>query len=134
MKKLCMVFLFLPGLLLGQEKAGEDAESIYSYDQFEQPTACKTCHIDLYQQWDQAMMSRAYTHHWDEIEYFKLAVPHAEKDEKVAGVKAGCNGCHSPIAFMAGDVPPPKPEENSRANQIRTEEGQRISLPHHQIQ
>ncbi len=62
-------------------------------------------------------MSQAYTHHWDEIEYFKLAVPHAEKDQKVAGVKAGCNGCHSPIAFLAGDVPPPKPEANSRANE-----------------
>jgi hypothetical protein len=63
------------------------------------------------------MMSQAYTHHWDEIEYFKLAVPHAEKDAKVAGVKAGCNGCHAPMAFLAGDVPPPKPEMNSRANE-----------------
>jgi len=35
----------------------------------------------------------------------------------VAGVKAGCNGCHTPIAFMAGDVPPPLPEKNSRANE-----------------
>jgi nitrate/TMAO reductase-like tetraheme cytochrome c subunit len=68
-------------------------------------------------QWQQAMMSQAYTHHWDEIEYFKLAVPHAEKDEKVAGVKAGCNGCHAPLAFIAGDVPPPLPAENSRANE-----------------
>jgi hypothetical protein len=62
-------------------------------------------------------MSQAYTHHWDEIEYFKLAVPHAEKDSIVAGVKAGCNGCHTPIAFIAGDVPPPLPEKNSRANE-----------------
>ena len=63
------------------------------------------------------MMSQAYTHHWDEIEYFKLAVPHAEKDPVVAGVKAGCNGCHSPMAFLAGDVPPPTPDKNSRANE-----------------
>lgn len=63
------------------------------------------------------MMSQAYTHEWDEIEYFKLAVPHAEKDEKVAEVKAGCNGCHSPIAYLAGDVPPPLPSMNSRANE-----------------
>ncbi|MCB0732591.1 MAG: hypothetical protein KDC88_16325, partial [Ignavibacteriae bacterium] len=76
-----------------------------------------SCHVDFYQQWTQAMMSQAYTHHWDEIEYFKLAVPHAEKDEKVAEVKAGCNGCHTPIAFIAGDVPPPFPSENSRANE-----------------
>jgi nitrate/TMAO reductase-like tetraheme cytochrome c subunit len=63
------------------------------------------------------MMSQAYTHHWDEIEYFELAVPHAAKNPKVAGVKAGCNGCHAPLAFLAGDVPPPRPEESSRANE-----------------
>jgi hypothetical protein len=38
------------------------------------------------------MMSQAYTHSWDGIEYFQLAIPHAEKDPKVAGVKAGCHG------------------------------------------
>jgi hypothetical protein len=63
------------------------------------------------------MMSQAYTHHWDEIEYFKLAVPHAEIEPKVAEVKDGCNGCHAPTAFMAGDTPPPHPSENSRANE-----------------
>ena len=35
----------------------------------------------------------------------------------MAGVKAGCNGCHAPIAFLAGDVPPPLPSTNSRANE-----------------
>ncbi|MCB9205964.1 MAG: hypothetical protein H6611_01400 [Ignavibacteriales bacterium] len=90
----------------------------FGYDDFQKPKFCgASCHVDFYQQWTQAMMSQAYTHHWDEIEYFKLAVPHAEKDEKVAEVKAGCNGCHTPIAFIAGDVPPPFPSENSRANE-----------------
>ncbi|MCZ7616585.1 MAG: hypothetical protein M5T52_24240, partial [Ignavibacteriaceae bacterium] len=40
-----------------------------------------------------------------------------KKMKKVAEVKAGCNGCHTPIAFFAGDVPPPRPEFNSRANE-----------------
>jgi hypothetical protein len=112
-------FLILPYLSIAQEvKAGGDALGTKSYDDFSKPEFCGTsCHKDFYQQWRQAMMSQAYTHHWDEIEYFKLAVPHAEKDEKVAEVKAGCNGCHAPIAFLAGDVPPPKPEMNSRANE-----------------
>ena len=88
------------------------------YDDFKGPMFCgSACHTDFYQQWQQAMMSKAYTHEWDEIEYFKLAVPHAEKDAKVAEVKAGCNGCHTPIAFTAGDVPPPLPSKNSRANE-----------------
>lgn len=97
--------------------AGDELLGTGSYDQFERPKACGTCHIDIYQQWRQAMMSQSYTHHWDEIEYFGLAVVHAEKEAKVAGVKAGCNGCHAPTAFIAGDVPPPRPEENSRANE-----------------
>lgn len=89
----------------------------YEYSNWSTPEYCgASCHIDIYQQWKQAMMSQSYTHHWDEIEYFNLAVPHAERDEKVAEVKAGCNGCHTPMAILTGDVPPPRPEENSRAN------------------
>ncbi|RPI71432.1 MAG: hypothetical protein EHM47_10225, partial [Ignavibacteriales bacterium] len=101
-----------------QTKAGANALGTRKYEDYKQPKFCGTsCHTDIYRQWQQAMMSQAYTHHWDEIEYFKLAVPHAEKDEKVAEVKAGCNGCHAPVAFLSGDVPPPLPEMNSRANE-----------------
>lgn len=117
MKRLLLLVLLLPALCFAQQKAGDDAFNTRSYQDYDKPTMCKSCHNDLYFQWDQAMMSKAYTHHWDEIEYFKLAVPHADKDAKVAGVKAGCNGCHAPIAFLSGDTPPPKPEENSRANE-----------------
>ncbi|MGB3399437.1 MAG: hypothetical protein WBA34_04610, partial [Candidatus Deferrimicrobiaceae bacterium] len=105
-------FVFISILLLGMNsqqavKAGDAALGTRKYDDFLTPKFCGTsCHTDIYQQWTQDMMSQAYTHHWDEIEYFKLAVPHAEKDQMVAGVKAGCNGCHAPIAFLAGDVPP----------------------------
>lgn len=90
----------------------------YEYEDFETPAYCGTsCHKHFYAQWQQAMMSQAYVHHWDEIEYFKLAVPHSNKVEKLAGIKADCNGCHAPLAYMAGDVPPPRPEEGSRANE-----------------
>jgi len=105
--------------------AGEAALGTRSYDDYERPEVCAACHVDFYQQWTQAMMSQAYVHHWDEIEYFELAVPHAEKDEKVAGVKAGCNGCHAPLSYLAGDVPPPRPGEGSRA-----EEGVSCDLCH----
>ena len=95
-------------------KSGEEALGTRKYSDFQTPQFCGTsCHGDIFQQWKQAMMSQAYTHHWDEIEYFKLAVPHAEKDSVVAGVKAGCNGCHTPMAFMAGDVPPPLPKRTA---------------------
>ncbi|MFO7446689.1 MAG: multiheme c-type cytochrome [Ignavibacteriaceae bacterium] len=119
MKKTFLFLLCLPYILIfSQVKTGDEALGTRSYEDFQQPKLCGTsCHKDFYMQWQQAMMSQAYTHHWDEIEYFKLAVPHAEKDKMVEGVKAGCNGCHTPIAFLAGDVPPPFPSENSRANE-----------------
>ncbi|GAB4378816.1 MAG: multiheme c-type cytochrome [Calditrichia bacterium] len=97
--------------------AGENTPDLKTYDQFEKPEACKSCHVKFYQQWSQAMMSQAYTHHWDEIEYFDLAVAHGKQDEKFVEVANGCNGCHTPLAFMAGDVPPPRPQEGSRANE-----------------
>jgi nitrate/TMAO reductase-like tetraheme cytochrome c subunit len=90
----------------------------YKYEDFKTPEFCgSSCHVDFYQQWKQSMMSQAFVHHWDEIEYFNLAVPHAEKDPKVAEVKASCNGCHAPMAYLSGNVPPPRPEKNDRANE-----------------
>jgi hypothetical protein len=114
-----MALVLFIGLAQSQApKAGDAALGTRKYDDYQTPKFCGTsCHTDIYQQWQQAMMSQAYTHHWDEIEYFKLAVPQAEKDSAVAGVKAGCNGCHSPLAFLAGDVPPPLPAKGSRANE-----------------
>jgi hypothetical protein len=87
------------------------------YDRFEKPQVCASCHGDIYQQWTQAMMSQAYTHHWDEIEYFDLAVAHAQKVPSLKGPVDGCNGCHTPLAYLAGDVTPPRPSAGSRANE-----------------
>ena len=113
-----IILLHISSVSLAQIKAGEAALGTRQYDDYQKPMLCgASCHTDFYQQWKQAMMSQAYTHHWDEIEYFKLAVPHAEKDPVVAGVKAGCNGCHSPVAFLSGDVPPQLPEKMTRANE-----------------
>jgi hypothetical protein len=99
------------------QSAGEAALGTRDYDDFEKPQVCQSCHNDFYWQWRQAMMSQAYTHHWDEIEYFDLAVAHSRNDPEFARAHEGCNGCHTPIAFLAGDVPPPRPEEGSRANE-----------------
>lgn len=114
MKQISLIlFLMFNHVLLSQTKVGE-----FKYDDFKTPEYCGTaCHIDIYQQWKQSMMSEAFTHKWDEIEYFDLALPHAEKDEKVAEVKAGCNGCHSPLAYVTGDIPPKRPSFNTRANE-----------------
>lgn len=114
---LSIVLLSLGAVFIQDQFAGEEMRGKYSYDNFKKPTVCRNCHVEIYEQWSQSMMSQAYTHHWDEIEYFQLAIPHAEKDPKFKAVADGCNGCHTPLAFMAGDLTPPHPSENSRANE-----------------
>ena len=110
----------LPEAELQAIPAGDDAHGQFSYGDFESAEACADCHEDITGQWRNSMMSQAYVHQWDEIEYFRLAVPHAESKPKVAGVKAGCNGCHAPISFLAGDTPPPEPGSGSLADEAVT--------------
>jgi len=95
----------------------ETLKGKYAYKDFESAKKCGSCHPGTYQQWTQSMMSQAYTHHWDEIEYFDLAVAHAEENPEMKDAVDGCNGCHAPLAFMGGTLPPPKPSENSMANE-----------------
>jgi len=117
-------WLAIPLVLLGAiavawaaGKAGDAALGSLKYDDFQSDSVCAECHTDIARQHQQALMSQSFTHHWDEIEYFELALPHALKVEKVAGVKAGCNGCHAPLAFLAGDIPPQRPAAGTRANE-----------------
>jgi nitrate/TMAO reductase-like tetraheme cytochrome c subunit len=116
---LAVAFLAVAALVAAQAppKVSDEALGTQPYDKYERPQACATCHVDIARQHEQAMMSQAFTHEWDEIEYFELAVPHSLKEPKVAGVKAGCNGCHAPFAFLAGDIPPKRPKDNTRANE-----------------
>jgi len=95
----------------------EDLKGKYAYKEFESAKKCGSCHPGIYEQWTQAMMSQAYTHHWDEIEYFDLAVPHAEVKPSLKDPVDGCNGCHTPIGFMGGKFPPPRPAEKTIVNE-----------------
>lgn len=116
---LAAVILFLAGTIIAAtaHKVGDAALGTIPYDRFEKNEVCAQCHTDIARQYAQSLMSQSFTHQWDEAEYFELAVPHAEKLAKVAGVKAGCNGCHAPLAFLAGDIPPKRPEAGTRANE-----------------
>ena len=89
----------------------------FQYEDFKQPKKCGACHSEIYQEWQQCLMSQSFTHEWDQVEYFKLALPHALKLEKVSGVKGGCIACHGPLAFLSGDIPPRPAEAGTRANE-----------------
>ncbi len=100
---------------VGNARAAEMGK--YHYKDFKSPKKCGMCHREIYQEWSQSLMAKSFTHPWDDVEYFKLALPHSQKLEKVAGVKAGCIACHAPLAFLAGDIPPKSPAANTRANE-----------------
>jgi hypothetical protein len=112
-----VIIIIGTAILLLAGVAGDAALGTQPYEKFEQDAVCAECHVDIARQHEQNLMSQSFTHQWDEIEYFELAVPHAERVAKVAGVKAGCNGCHAPLAFLAGDIPPKRPSEGTRANE-----------------
>ena len=95
----------------------KNLKGTHSFKEFESSKKCRTCHPGIYEQWSQAMMSQAYTHHWDEIEYFDLAEAHADAVPALRDVVDGCNGCHTPLAYMNGKFPPPRPAEKSMANE-----------------
>jgi hypothetical protein len=97
--------------------AHAEEDSPYTYEDFASSEDCAMCHIDIARQHEQALMSQSFTHHWDEIEYFELALPHARKEAKVAEIETGCNGCHAPLAVLVGDIPPKRPSEGTMANE-----------------
>lgn len=115
---LAVIILFLPGFGMRLKPPAEDLKSKYSYKDFETAKKCRSCHPGIYEQWTQAMMSQAYTHHWDEIEYFDLAVKHSVAKPEIKDVVDGCNGCHTPLAFMSlKEFPPPRPDAKTMANE-----------------
>lgn len=113
-----VLLIFLTAFKARFTASQEDLKNKYSYKDFESAKKCRSCHPGIYEQWSQAMMSQAYTHHWDEIEYFDLAVPHAKAKPELKDAVDGCNGCHTPMAYMGGkQFPPPRPSEKSMANE-----------------
>jgi len=108
---MAMAFLIAPLAVSGAEMGK------FSYGDFEQPKRCGMCHKEIHQEWQQSLMSQSFTHEWDQVEYFKLALPHALKLEKVSEVKGGCIACHGPLAFLSGDIPPKPAEAGTRANE-----------------
>jgi len=98
------------------------------YDRFEKPEVCMECHVDFDAQHRQALMSRA-SRILGRDRVFRAGPPHSEKEPKVAGVKAGCNGATRPWPTWPGTSLPsdPRREPAQRGGELR-------SLPlHHRL-
>ena len=87
-----------------------------SYENYEDPSICMGCHIDLFKQWSASSMAKGMTNTFMQAQYFKLALPDGKADKKVEGIIGGCIGCHSPASFVVGDIPPQSAEKNTPAN------------------
>jgi hypothetical protein len=99
------------------EESKDTIEGKYTYNDFSDPNLCGDCHQDIYQEWQQSLMAQSFIHEWDDVEYFQLALPHAQKLDKVAGVKSGCIACHGPLAYLSGDIPPSPPSAETKVNE-----------------
>lgn len=112
-----IIFFILSAFSDNSAPYQQDLKGKYTYKDFEFAKKCQTCHPGIFEQWSQSMMSQAFTHEWDEIEYFDLAVAHVAANPALKDVVDGCNGCHTPLAYMGGTLPPPRPSEKSMANE-----------------
>lgn len=113
--KWCLM-VSLPGVLLfslalqpqdeGKKKNLKTTMEKYKY--WENPRVCSGCHWDKFSDWSRSQMSRAYTGDFFQAQFFKLALKSGQKDPDVKDVHEGCIGCHSPSAYLSGDIPPPQ--------------------------
>jgi len=67
---------------------------------FDDPTVCKGCHAEIYNQWDGSMHSIAYT---DPVYLAEEKIASADTDGLT---DTYCARCHTPIGVLAGEVPP----------------------------
>ncbi len=100
-----------------KEKAPDSLEGEFTYEDFEKPGTCGDCHQQNFINWEGSMMAASFTHEWDAVEYFQLALPHSQMLDEVSEVESGCVSCHGPLAYLAGDIPPPHPDEGGRVNE-----------------
>lgn len=103
----------------------ESQEKKYHY--FENPVICSGCHWDKFDRWSTSQHSKGFSGDFFQAQFYDVVLPSLSLDEKVANVADDCIGCHSPSAFLSGDMIPkrtkepdnhwnPSPEARTRAD------------------
>lgn len=76
------------------------------YHYFEDPQECSGCHWDRFDRWNTSQHSKAFTGDFFQAQFYDVVLPSRSFDEKIANVEQDCIGCHSPSAFLSGDMIP----------------------------
>lgn len=87
----------------------ESQEKKYHY--FEDPIICSGCHWDKFELWSTSQHAKGFTGDFFQAQFYEVVLPSLELDEKVAKANEDCIGCHSPSAFLSGDMVPPRTKE-----------------------
>jgi len=106
---ICSVLMFLFGTLSSQEKdvLKEQAKNQNKpYHYFENPQVCSGCHWDKFDRWNVSQHSKAFTGDFFQEQFYELVLPSESLGPELKNVKDGCIGCHSPGAFLAGEMIP----------------------------
>ncbi|MDD4924816.1 MAG: multiheme c-type cytochrome, partial [Dehalococcoidales bacterium] len=92
-------------------------QGMYTYEDFNTPDTCGSCHTGIYSDWSNSLMGTNYVTQWKQVEYFQLAYAQSQQVAEVAGVASGCIQCHAPLAFLSDDIPPAEASKGTRANE-----------------
>lgn len=86
----------------------EDQHKQYAY--FEDPLDCSGCHWDRYDRFSVSQHSKAFTGDFFQAQFYELVLPSLSLDDKLKDAHEGCIGCHSPSAYLSGNMMPPRSE------------------------
>ena len=113
MKKIIFyILLFIAGSTVFAQNKGilkEQAKNqVKPYHYFEDPKVCEGCHVDKFKRWNVSQHSKGFTGDFFQKQFYDLVLASESFAPEVANAKEDCIGCHSPGAFLAGDLVPPR--------------------------
>lgn len=87
----------------------ESQEKKYHY--YEDPVVCSGCHWDKFAHWSTSQHSKGFSGDFFQAQFYEVVLPSLSLDEKVSNANEDCIGCHSPSAFLSGDMIPKRTPE-----------------------
>jgi len=93
-------------VLTGMKDLSDPENQKKKYHYFEDPAICSGCHWDKFEKWSASQHAKGFTGDFFQAQFYKTVLPSRGLDEKVANAHEDCIGCHSPSAFLAGDMIP----------------------------